>query len=141
MGSDDYSSAIGGGLKLKGGKPAGVVKKKKKDKSKEKDTFKESDPKVPALQRALADEEQAARTEAEKEKGREAGGEQNQDVDLEEEDYDAGNNKTEAERNYDEMRRKRVSVFCIFIPSLCFVPLLTQAPSPRQSCEWRANGF
>lgn len=29
MGSDDYASAVGGGLKLKGSKPAGIKKKKK----------------------------------------------------------------------------------------------------------------
>jgi len=101
MGSDDYSAAVGGGLKLKGSKPGGVTKKKKKDKDKSKSNVEADDPRAAALHKALADEEKAA-AEEQLDVGKEGG----------EEDYDAGSNKTEAERKYEEMRRKRV----------CFLP-------------------
>jgi protein FAM32A len=101
MGSDDYSAAVGGGLKLKGSKPSGVTKKKKKDKDKSKSNVEADDPRAAALHKALADEEKAS-AEEQLDVGKEG----------EEEDYDAGSNKTEAERKYEEMRRKRV----------CFLP-------------------
>lgn len=58
MPSDEYKTAIGGGLKLKGSKPAGVKKKKKsKAKPGEIDSAK--------LQDALAEEDQKAIEEGE----------------------------------------------------------------------------
>jgi protein FAM32A len=92
MGSDDYSSAIGGGLKLKGAKPAGINKKKKKNKSKDKVTEGASESKKSALQKALEDEEADVRAE-------------------DSEEGSMGDGKTEAERKHEEMRRKRVSSF------------------------------
>ncbi len=108
MGTDDYSSAIGGGLKLKGSKPAGVTKKKKKKKDKSKENSNRQpdaeDPRAVALQKALADEDRAANEEA----GEEA----------EEEDYEPGSNKTETERKYEEMKRKRVCLHLVsFLPA------------------------
>lgn len=99
MAGDDYSVAIGGGLKLKGSKPSGVTKKKKKDKSKPKDKST-----ISALNSALADEEQAARKDAEKERGQDTVDERGED----EEEYEPGSSKTDAERKYEEMKRKRV---------------------------------
>lgn len=56
MPSDEYKTAIGGGLKLKGSKPAGVNKSKKKKKSKEKT----GDIDSAKLQNALAEEDRKA---------------------------------------------------------------------------------
>jgi protein FAM32A len=101
MASDDYSAAIGGGLKLKGSKPSGVTKKKKKDKSKAKPD--PDEPKTSALQRALADEDPGDAQEGAATAGSEA-----RSVGNDDEDYEPGSSKTEAERKYEEMRRKRV---------------------------------
>ncbi|KAK1061165.1 hypothetical protein LTR12_004813 [Friedmanniomyces endolithicus] len=92
MPSSDYSSAIGGGLKLKGAKDAGI-KKKKKSKPAEPTSSKveaqSSDDTV--LQKALADEETNL----------EASG-----VEREAETKQYG--KTEAQKRHDERRRKRL---------------------------------
>jgi len=53
MPSDEYKTAIGGGLKLKGSKPSGVTKSKKKKKSKKPEEAESS-----KLQDALAEEDQ-----------------------------------------------------------------------------------
>ena len=98
MPSSDYTNAVGGGLKLKGPKDAGVDKKKKKKKPKpdasdykavvprEKDEVEES-----AAQKALAEEEQEdmEATKAQAAEAKEFG-------------------KTEAQRRHEERRRKRV---------------------------------
>lgn len=98
MPSSDYSSAVGGGLKLKGAKDAGVKKHKKKkpkpESSESKAAAAEKDPQgegSTALQKALAEEEDED-TAAGKEVGKV--------------DKDAG--KTEAQKKHEEMRRKRV---------------------------------
>ena len=114
MAGDDYSAAIGGGLKLKGSKPTGVTRKKKKSKPKNSD-----DSTTAALQNALADEERAAAAEKALVEERQAGA-------AEEEDYEPGSSKTEAERNYEEMRRKRVRA----IPSPRF-PFTTHHTPPH----------
>jgi protein FAM32A len=115
MAGDDYTSAVGGGLKLKGSKPSGVTKKKKK-KDKPKDTDGST---AAALQKALADEERAAATENTGDVRGEDG-----------EEYEPGSGKTEAERKYEEMRRKRVCpVFRI--PQIFSLSLpLTAHPTP-----------
>lgn len=97
MPADDYSSAVGGGLKLKGSKPTGIGKRKKKDKSK------------------IAE---ANATEGSREGGEDAliqkSGIVGEDIDekelakLEQEAYAPGDGKTEAERKHEEMKRKRV---------------------------------
>ncbi|PSS25080.1 hypothetical protein M430DRAFT_24925 [Amorphotheca resinae ATCC 22711] len=104
MGSDDYITP-GGGLKLKGSKPLGVEKKKKKKSSSSKKP-REGSPssgsssKTSALQKALEDED-AEMTRA-KAAGEPEGGER----ELEERDLRDG--KTPAERQAEEMRRKRL---------------------------------
>lgn len=97
MASDDYASAIGGGLKLKGSKPSGVTKKKKNKNKSKPDS---DDSTAAALQKALADEERAAAAEKTEDVTRE-----------EQEEYEPGGGKTEAERKYEEMRRKRVRLY------------------------------
>ncbi|KAK5714119.1 hypothetical protein LTR15_011027 [Elasticomyces elasticus] len=93
MPSSDYSSAVGGGLKLKGAKDAGIKKKKKKSKPSEPATAaSEAEPsEQTALQKALADEET----------GLEATGKE-----REAETRQFG--KTEAQIRHEERRRKRL---------------------------------
>ncbi|EME49623.1 hypothetical protein DOTSEDRAFT_84974 [Dothistroma septosporum NZE10] len=98
MPSSDYSSAVGGGLKLKG---AGGVDKKKKKKKKAKEGNEKDDGYRPekasdsnnaqtALQKALADE---------------ADGQANGKVpDADMKEY----GKTEAQRRFEERRKKRL---------------------------------
>lgn len=98
MPSSDYSNAVGGGLKLKG---AGIEKsKKKKKKSKQlSEGSKDAPAKTEveansqdALQNALVDEEK------------------NNDVDGELQDTEVKElGRTEAQRRFEERRRKRVS--------------------------------
>ena len=97
MPSSDYASAVGGGLKLKGAKDAGVKKHKKKkpkpDTEEAKPTGEEGDKSF--VQRALAEEEDgddAERTVVTKQQEQEA--------------RELG--KTEAQRRHEERRRKRV---------------------------------
>ncbi|KAK0363701.1 hypothetical protein LTR91_020798 [Friedmanniomyces endolithicus] len=91
MPSSDYTSAVGGGLKLKGAKDAGIKKKKSKPagSTSSKAEAQVSDDK--ALQKALADEETSL----------EATG-----VEREAETKQYG--KTEAQKRHDERRRKRL---------------------------------
>ena len=115
MPSSDYTNAVGGGLKLKGAKDAGVKKHRKKktpnpDTRKADDTAEQEQPEGEAstsLHKALADEEvdgddalaamKAAKAEKKEEK-------------LAETDNGSGSGsgKTEAQRRHEEMRRKRV---------------------------------
>jgi len=96
MPNDEYKTAIGGGLKLKGSKPSGVSKSKKKKKSKKAE---ESD--SVKLQDALAEEDRKAL--AEDEDAEKSG----KKVAIDEEgDIDDG--KTPAQRRHEEMRRKRL---------------------------------
>ncbi|KAG0645368.1 hypothetical protein D0Z07_8859 [Hyphodiscus hymeniophilus] len=109
MPSDDYA-AIRGGLKLKGSKPSGVTKKKKKSKT-AKDSIpttssndavsKDAEGGESALQKALQDEDEDLAT-----RGR-------GDVGLSEEklrelDPRDDDGKTASERQYEETRRKRL---------------------------------
>ncbi|KAK0265877.1 hypothetical protein LTR35_017061 [Friedmanniomyces endolithicus] len=91
MPSSDYSSAVGGGLKLKGAKDAGIKKKKSKPagSTSSKAEAQVSDDK--ALQKALADEETSLEA---------TGGER----EAETKQY----GKTEAQKRHDERRRKRL---------------------------------
>ncbi|EMC99233.1 hypothetical protein BAUCODRAFT_395737 [Baudoinia panamericana UAMH 10762] len=96
MPSSEYSNAIGGGLKLKGAKDAGVKKPKKKSSIKPVETQKPSDAEETgtSLQKALAEEEQQGHEDGAVKKEREA----------EVKRY----GKTEAQRRYEERRRKRL---------------------------------
>ncbi|KAK3673446.1 hypothetical protein LTR78_006680 [Recurvomyces mirabilis] len=95
MPSSDYGNAVGGGLKLKGAKNAGIKKKKKSQTVKPSDTAlaiidKEQIDEPDDVQKVLADE----------------------DVDgaltKEREDDTKQYGKTEAQRRFEERRRKRL---------------------------------
>lgn len=104
MPSSDYTNAVGGGLKLKGAKDAGVKKPKKKkpkpdaNASKAPDAEKAQEPNdetSTALQKALADEEETADNAQEADR-------------VVKTDRDAIAGKTEAQRKHDDIRRRRV---------------------------------
>ena len=109
MPGDEYTSTIRGGLKLKGAKPSGVTKKKKKPKApKESDSRAEAEGsggEKGALQKALEDED--AETSRHKDEPSEA--------QLRELDPRGDDGKTASERQYEEMRRKRVR---LLLPTL-----------------------
>lgn len=95
MPGEEYNSAVGGGLKLKGSKPSGISKKKKKSKiaktdgtngSRETETSDRAK-KKDAIREDIGEDELAR---------------------LEDEAYAQDNGKTEAERKHEEMKRKRV---------------------------------
>ena len=92
MPSSDYTSAVGGGLKLKGSS-SGIDKKKKKKKSSKPSTSEDkpsTDAPTTDLQKALANED---------------------DVDKVEEVSEVKEyGKTEAQRRHEERRKKRVSI-------------------------------
>lgn len=95
MPSSDYSNVVGGGLKLKGAKDAGVKKKKKKEKkektSSDKPSMEKDNDSSTAMQKALADEEDDDKA-------------LQRPADAEIKQY----GKTEAQKRHEEMRRKRV---------------------------------
>ena len=120
MPGDEYTSTIRGGLKLKGAKPSGVTKKKKKEKSKHKDPPSESESsKKSALQEALEDEDAAAAAAVSSSsskgliRGEGKEGEGLSEAELRELDPRGDDGKTASERQYEEMRRKRV---CLHFP-------------------------
>lgn len=98
MPSDDYTSTVRGGLKLKGSssKPSGIKKKKKKPAP----SFSES--KADVLQKALAHED------ATREKDMAGDAEELSEGQLRELDPRGGDGKTASEKAHEEMRRKRV---------------------------------
>jgi protein FAM32A len=102
MPSDEYAAAIGGGLKLKGAKPAGIEKKKKKNKTTDK--VKEAQL-GGALERSRSGSEVAV---ARKVKDKDERSAKAADIADEDEEEDLLANKTEAERRYEEMRRRRL---------------------------------
>lgn len=107
MPSADYGNAVGGGLKLKGAKDAGVKKKKKEKKSKTADAGDGDKAQQSALQKALADEDK----DDDETGGSQVAGTRGMDGALETTDHsdhkDYG--KTEAQKRQEELRRKRVS--------------------------------
>lgn len=117
MPSADYGNAVGGGLKLKGAKDAGVKKKKKEKKSKAADAGDSDKAQQNALQKALADEDrdddgtdrnQVAGIHEKDGLKDEASGTAEQDDHKGSGDHkDYG--KTEAQKKQEELRRKRVS--------------------------------
>ena len=129
MSSSDYTSAIGGGLKLKGAKDAGIERKKKKKKKKPRrrspplegsdEIAKVTDPedRTSAVQKALADEDDDDNdevddvTQIEKEEDKEV-------------DKLKDFGKTEAQRRHEERRRKRVC------------PIHTSPTSPPTSLQF-----
>jgi protein FAM32A len=103
MPSDEYAPIVRGGLKLKGSKPAGISKNKKK-KPKPKET--EAQSSKTALQKALEDEDASAGKEMGRGEGKE--GEEADQAELRELETRGDDGKTASERQYEEMRRKRV---------------------------------
>jgi protein FAM32A len=101
MPNDEYSTAIGGGLKLKGGKPRGVVKKKKK-KDKEKSNVKG------AIEEAVSSTETAVVKKSTDGEGGQSSFKVHEEEADNGNDYGYGDGKTEAERKHEEMRKKRV---------------------------------
>lgn len=101
MPADEYASTVRGGLKLKGGAPTGIKKKKKKPKVPSASTGS----KASALQAALEDEDGAASKDVVLKKNRGEGPEE-EAVAAEGGGFDDG--KTASERAHEEMRRKRV---------------------------------
>jgi protein FAM32A len=105
MPSDDYTSAIGGGLKLKGSKPSGITKTKKKKKDKLKSVGEAGEASAASSSTEITKPESENATKSRK-------AEVSDDVEadellsLEEEAYGG---KTETERKHEEMKRKRVS--------------------------------
>jgi protein FAM32A len=114
MPGDEYASTIRGGLKLKGAKPSGVTKKKKKEKSKHKDSSDGESSKKSLLQKALEDEDAAAAAASSSSsskdliRGEGKEGEGLSEAELRELDPRGDDGKTASERQYEEMRRKRV---------------------------------
>ncbi|KAL5350053.1 hypothetical protein ACLOAV_005090 [Pseudogymnoascus australis] len=109
MGGDDYSSAIGGGLKLKGSKPSGI--KKKKSKSSKSAAASTSTTSTLTKRASSASPAPAANTPAEsKEVAPPATAKDEEDalwrqVEEREQEQDY---KTPTEKRHEEMRRKRL---------------------------------
>ena|SRR2546430_5798997 len=108
MMKDDYASA-GGSLKLKGVKDAKIDKKRKKKKQPK------ADGNVEDSGRANSAEASGDRPASDREPTRDNVDEDNEidakgsEIERSERSVDG---KTQAERRYEEMRRKRVSVLC-----------------------------
>lgn len=104
MGSDDYTAApIGGSLKLKGVKDAGISKHKKKRKRPKPEN--ETESKTKADGKSVGAGNVAGVEDTLEERALEvSGGEEKEGL----EDEAPGRGKTEAERRHEEARRKRV---------------------------------
>lgn len=113
MPSADYGNAVGGGLKLKRAKDAGVKKKKKEKRSKTADAGDGDKAQQSALQKALAEEDkgddEAAGSQVagthEKDRASDATDHSDHKGSGDHKDY----GKTEAQKRQEELRRKRVS--------------------------------
>jgi len=102
MGKDDYSST-GGGLKLKGAKPTGVEKKRKKKTSSSISKLEDTSAQKPLDPTRLAttDEDDEHTDERALAKATDAESKARNELDM--------MHKTEAERRHEEMRRKRLN--------------------------------
>lgn len=121
MPTDEYSSYGGGALKLKGG--GGKVKKHKKKKDKASDLEKALSTGEPSSQAAskAKDEQLAKRTSS----GSPAGGDEHHSGDQG--DRPVVRQKTEAERRFEEAKRKKVSyIFFFVLCSFCCPVSLTE---------------
>jgi len=136
MPSDDYSSSVGGGLKLKGGasiaKPSGIKKKKKK---KTVASQAASDSKTEALQKALGEEDAAQKKSG---KGDGDAEEELSEEQLRDLEYRSGDGKTASERAHEEMRRRRV---CSQSALPCFFRFLFPAGDMRDMALVIRNMF
>ncbi|KAF4631027.1 hypothetical protein G7Y89_g7107 [Cudoniella acicularis] len=103
MTSDDYAPIVRGGLKLKGAKPTGVTKTKKKKKDKL-----STNPQDPSS--STSKDVSKTKKDAEKEGGKEGEGEEEEltEEQLRTLEERGGDGKTASERAYEEMRKKRL---------------------------------
>ena len=107
MPSEDYAPAVRGGLKLKGGAPTGVTKKKKKKKKKQNASKDDEAARENAIRQALEEEDAEAQN---RQKSEDTGlGE----ADLRELESRGEDGKTASERQFEEVRRKRVSALLL----------------------------
>lgn len=112
------NTQAGGSLRLKGAKDSGIKKKKKKSRDKALTEAKSDDPDGERTTSAAAEENGSDRGQG-KGKGKEQeglgepddGDEEEEDDDVEKGAYYAG--KTEAERRFEERKRKRVGVLSL----------------------------
>ncbi len=105
MPSDEYATVVHGALKIKGVAPSGVKKhKKKRDKNKKP----KSEGEVEAIEKAVVEGEEG----------------------MKELETKSADGKTAAERAYEEVRRRRVCLFYLFI-SLLSIPRFTSRYSDR----------
>lgn len=137
MPSSDYAAATGGALKLKGS--AGIDKKRKKKKSKTTDTSgaEASTPASKDLQKSL--EEEDAREASEEASEKKERGERDTSRALSEEvarELVGVRGKTEAERKWEERRRKRVSTPGLLL-GLRLCALLSCGCG---AAKWKGNG-
>lgn len=122
MPSEDYTPTVRGSLKLKGSTPSGITKKKKKkDKSKLADAITSTTSEKASHEEDMEQGEEKRSNLLRKEKKREGEeGEQDEELtdaqlkELETRDVH-GDGKTASERQYEEMRRKRVCRFPHFL--------------------------
>lgn len=119
MGSDDYTAApIGGSLKLKGVKDAGISKHKKKRKRPRPENEVENE--TNAGEKAAGEGNVTGEGGISEERATEvSGGEKKGDL----EDDTPGQGKTEAERRHEEARRKRVCHHVLHYTSLILLTL------------------
>ncbi|KAI7283365.1 hypothetical protein KC345_g2992 [Hortaea werneckii] len=112
MPSADYGNAVGGGLKLKGAKDAGVKKKKKEKKSKTADTGDGDKAQQSALQKALADadkgDDEAGGSQVAGNDGKDGAPDTTDHSDHKGSGDHKDYGKTEAQKRQEELRRKRL---------------------------------
>jgi protein FAM32A len=107
MPGNEYASAIGGGLKLKGSKPSGVAKKKKKKEKKSAGVSQEV-----ALEKAVEGaevvnvEKQEITDDTVSKERKDASAER--DGERDDGDGEGDGYKTETQKRHEEMRRKRL---------------------------------
>ncbi|OBT93985.1 hypothetical protein VE01_07114 [Pseudogymnoascus verrucosus] len=111
MGGDDYSSAIGGGLKLKGSKPSGIKKKKSKSSKSSSSTAAASSTSTTLTKRPTSASPAPASTPTDtKEAPASASAKDEEDAlwrQVEERELEQ-DYKTPTEKRHEEMRRKRL---------------------------------
>lgn len=98
MPTDEYAPTVRGGLKLKGSKPAGIEKKKKKKKSSS----------VPSSSEPASTSKDLTTTTTSTKPTSKEEEEEIDEEKLRELEERGGDGKTDSERAYEEMRRKRV---------------------------------
>lgn len=134
MPSSDYTSAVGGGLKLKGSS-SGIDKKKKKKKSSSKPLeTTNTETKADELEGEGAGGESASQTALQKA----LADEEAKDAQIAKPLADTGFGKTEAQRRHEERRKKRVS-FVIHV--VVVLEILTDATLSSSTSDSRKKVF